>query len=139
MSLIDGFFSYLPYYYPRRSLQLQTTPQIESNNCFPLDIIEKGDSYLINADIPPGLSKEDVKINVQSGYITISGERREERKQEDERFHKFERRFGTFRRKVKLPVDVKPELIKATMNNNVLSITFPKQETPNLYNVFIDQ
>lgn len=93
----------------------------------PCDIEESNNQYLVSFDIP-GMKKEDVKIEVTDNQLIVSGERKEERKEEkanritEERFH------GTFMRSFTLPANVKSDQVEASYENGILKIAIPKTE-----------
>ena len=95
-----------------------------------MDVMEKPDSFLVKADIPHGLKKEDVKINLEDDVLTISGERKEEKVEEKDQFHRTERYFGSFTRSFALPDDVDKSKIAANFDAGVLSLTLPKATQP---------
>jgi HSP20 family protein len=71
---------------------------------------------------------EDVKLTVENNVLTIRGERKEERKSENEQVHRSERVYGMFERSFALPNTVDPERIDARYENGILRITIPKAE-----------
>lgn len=92
-----------------------------------LDLSETDDEYVISADLP-GLSKEDVHVDLQDGQLSISGERREEREEQKKNYHRRERSYGSFHRSMALPSNVNVEDIKAEFDNGVLTVHLPKEE-----------
>ncbi|MCC9137194.1 Hsp20/alpha crystallin family protein [Pontibacter silvestris] len=76
----------------------------------------------------PGVKKEDVSIDFQEGKLTITGERKFEKKEEGKRYHMLETQYGSFTRTFYLPDNVNPEQIKANLANGVLHVTVPKDE-----------
>jgi HSP20 family protein len=95
----------------------------------PCDIEETDAAYVMSMDLP-GLSKNDVKIELKDGILRVSGERKEERlsgyaKKGNSRT---ERYFGSFERMVSLPGDIRPEQVEAHFENGVLRIAVPKSE-----------
>ncbi|KAK0214076.1 small heat shock protein [Armillaria fumosa] len=74
----------------------------------------------------PGLKKEDVEIDVHEGYLTVSGESKISSEHEENGYAVRERRFGKFSRTLRLPQGVKEEEIKASLDNGLLTVTFPK-------------
>ncbi|KIL66343.1 hypothetical protein M378DRAFT_75174 [Amanita muscaria Koide BX008] len=74
----------------------------------------------------PGLSKENLDINVHDGQLTISGESKISSEHEKSGYAVRERKFGKFSRTIKLPRGVTDEQIKASLENGVLTVTFPK-------------
>ncbi|KAG8096633.1 hypothetical protein GUJ93_ZPchr0013g37991 [Zizania palustris] len=91
-----------------------------------IDWKETGEAHVFKADVP-GLKKEEVKVEVEDGNILqISGERKQEEKTDT--WHRVERSSGKFLRRFRLPDNAKPEQIKASMENGVLTVTVPKAE-----------
>ncbi|KAF5367118.1 hypothetical protein D9758_003856 [Tetrapyrgos nigripes] len=74
----------------------------------------------------PGMKKEDVTIDVHDGQLTISGETKSSEEHEKDGYAVRERRFGKFSRTLRLPQGVKDEEIKASMENGILTVSFPK-------------
>ena len=92
-----------------------------------VDIYEDKDTLLVKAELP-GLKKEDIGISLHEGYLTLSGERKEEAKQEGADVYRSERWVGRFHRSISLPCRVDAVKIKATYNEGVLTVTLPKAE-----------
>jgi len=103
-------------------------PVRDTRNWSPaVDVKETDNSFVLSADIP-GLTKKDIKINVASGKLSISGERTYETDQEKDNYHYRERRFGSFDRSFNLPETVDEDNISASFKNGILSIQLPKHE-----------
>ncbi|OQX87742.1 molecular chaperone [candidate division KSB1 bacterium 4484_87] len=95
---------------------------------FPLvDIKETKDDFVITAEVP-GMSKDDIKISLTNNTLTIKGEKKEEKKEDDHNYHRVERRFGSFSRSFTLDAPVEAEKIKAKCKDGILTITLPKKE-----------
>ena len=94
-----------------------------------LDVWETADALVYAFDLP-GLSKDKIAIEVEDGALTVTATRERDRKVEDERFQRYERRYGEFSRTVGLPQGVSEDQIKATYEHGVLEITVPKPEQP---------
>jgi HSP20 family protein len=92
-----------------------------------MDLTEADDHFLLKADLP-GLSEEDVNIEVQDTSLTISGERRAEHEQRERGWYRVERQFGRFSRSLTLPEGVDPEGIAAEFDRGVLTVRIPKPE-----------
>ena len=92
-----------------------------------VDIEESAEAYTIRAELP-GLSKEKVKVTVENGVLTLSGERDLEHRVETKTFHRVERSHGTFTRSFTLPDDVDSESVAATFKDGVLEIQIAKRE-----------
>ena len=85
------------------------------------------DSALITAEIP-GLSKDDLEINVTGDNLTLSGVRKFEELPEGTRYHRRERKYGEFNRSIQLPYSVDVNKVKATFKNGVLKVELPRVE-----------
>ena len=93
-----------------------------------VDISETDQEYLIRAALP-AVRKEDVNVTVEDGMLTVSGERRQQQQQKDEKFHKVESFYGSFSRSISLPEGTDPAAIKAESKDGVLTIHVPKTKT----------
>lgn len=94
-----------------------------------LEMHDAGDEYRLTAELP-GLKEEDVDLSIADGVLTLSGEKKEESRKEDKGFMLSERRYGSFRRQVRLPSDIDPDKVKAQFKDGVLGVTFGKNATP---------
>ena len=90
-----------------------------------VDIVETEKEFIIKAEIPD-VKKEEVKITVDNGVLSIKGERKQEKEEKDENFHRVERTYGRFRRMVELPGEVDPEDIDASYKKGVLTMVCKK-------------
>jgi HSP20 family protein len=93
----------------------------------PVDLVEAEDHFVLKADLP-GLSEEDVNIEVQDGSLTISGERKAEQEASERGWYRIERPFGSFNRSLTLPDGVDPDRIEASFSHGVLQVRIPKPE-----------
>ena len=91
----------------------------------PVDISETDGEYLIRASLP-GVKKEDAKVMVEDGMLTLSGERQQQEEQKDEKFHKVESFYGSFSRSFALPEAVEEKAIRADSRDGVLTVHVPK-------------
>lgn len=89
-----------------------------------IDMFQRGNELVVKADLP-GMSKDEVKVDVTDDAITITGERRREHEEEREGIYRIERSSGSFRRVVALPEGAMTDQAKATFRNGVLEITMP--------------
>ena len=87
-----------------------------------VDIFERDGKLVISADLP-GLTKDDVKVDITEDAILIEGERKYEHEQREEGVYRSERGYGQFRRQIPLPEGVKSETAKANFKNGVLEVT----------------
>ncbi len=92
-----------------------------------IDVVETKDTIEIHGELP-GLSRDDIDIQVANGVLTIKGEKKEVREEKEKRYHHREVRYGSFVRSVALPVDVKADSAKASFKDGVLTIVLPKEE-----------
>jgi HSP20 family protein len=90
-----------------------------------VDIEESDKEYLVKADLPE-VKKEDVKVTVEEGVLTIEGERRQEKEEKNKRFHKIERAYGKFVRRFELPAEVDGAKVQADFKEGVLNVHLPK-------------
>jgi HSP20 family protein len=82
-------------------------------------------AYHIDVDLP-GVKKEDIKVDVKDGVLTISGERKFKNETKEEDYYKIETSFGKFSRTFTLPDDADIEHIEASSDNGVLEVVIPK-------------
>ena len=92
-----------------------------------VDLYDDKDVVTVKAEVP-GMKKEDFQINLQDGFLTISGERKNEQQAESGASYRTERFVGRFQRSISLPGEVDPEKIKATYTDGILTVTLPKSE-----------
>jgi HSP20 family protein len=100
----------------RAMKELRWTPSV--------DVVAKDDRLTIRVDLP-GLTRDEVKVDVADDAITIQGERKKEFEEDKDGHYRLERAYGSFFRSVPLPDGVKPEEVKATFRNGVLEVTAP--------------
>ncbi len=99
----------------------------ETNEWIPaVDIYETNDAINIEVEAP-GMKQEDIKINLENNTLTIYGERKFEKKEENKNYYRMERSYGSFSRSFLLPENVNVEGIKAKYKDGVLTITLPKK------------
>jgi HSP20 family protein len=90
-----------------------------------VNISETETAYLVRADLPE-VKKEDVKVSCDGGVLTLEGERKHEKREENERYHRVESSFGKFARRFTLPEDAQAESIDASFKDGALTVTIPK-------------
>lgn len=91
-----------------------------------LNVWESGDALFVEAELP-GLSQDDLELEIVSGELTIKGQRPDV-KQQGESYHRQERGTGSFTRRLRLPVDVDASKVEASLQHGVLAIRLPKAE-----------
>ena len=89
-----------------------------------VDVFERDNRLVTKVDLP-GLKKEDVKVEVTDGHLSISGERKSETEEEKDNVYRCERSYGSFYRVVPLPEGAKLEDVKATFTDGVLEVSVP--------------
>ena len=94
-----------------------------------LDVWE-ADTEVVYAFDLPGIPQDKIEVEVEHGALTVSAERERSEEISNERFHRLERRFGSFSRTVGLPQGVSEDDIKASYQDGVLQIHVPKPEQP---------
>ncbi|MDT4965854.1 MAG: hypothetical protein QOJ64_591 [Acidobacteriota bacterium] len=92
-----------------------------------VDIYENKDQIVIEAELP-GMNREDFDLSFENNVITLRGERRFEKRDESDNYHRVERSYGSFTRSFTLPTTVSGENISAEYHNGVLRVTLPKRE-----------
>jgi len=93
----------------------------------PVDVYEDEQNLVLKLEIP-GLNDEDVNVSVENNTLTVQGERKFEKEEKEENFHRIERRYGTFTRTFTLPQTVDSEALKASYEHGVLTLSLPKKE-----------
>ena len=91
------------------------------------DVTETEGEYLIKAELPE-VRKEDVSLSVQDGVLTLTGERKQEKRDDNEKVHRVERFHGSFARRFSLPEDADEQSIKAESKDGVILIRIPKHK-----------
>ena len=89
-----------------------------------VDISEDDQGYLLKADLPE-MKKDDVRVTVEDGILSVSGERKCQKEDQKKKFHRIERSFGTFRRSFTLPEDADSTKVTAEFRDGVLKVHLP--------------
>jgi HSP20 family protein len=122
---MSSLFDWSPF---RRSSLTADEENITVPEWAPLvDIAEDDKEYLIKVDLPE-VQKDDVKVTVESGTLTISGERKAEKEQKGRKFHRVERFYGRFERSFSIPDDATADDVKAEFKDGVLRVHLAKSE-----------
>ena len=90
-----------------------------------VDIVESDRAYLVKAEVP-GLSPENIDVQVENDVLTVRGERKSENEEQQGGYRRVERRYGSFARSFVLPKGTNPEAIEAQVEHGVLTVTIPK-------------
>ncbi|MBI2081046.1 MAG: Hsp20/alpha crystallin family protein [candidate division NC10 bacterium] len=102
-----------------------------------VDIYETPDRVVMKAELP-GLTREDVEINVRDNTLSLRGERKFEKEVKEENYLRIERAYGSFQRSFSLPATIQQEKIKAIFKDGVLEVTLPKAEEARPKQIKID-
>jgi HSP20 family protein len=94
-----------------------------------VDIREEDDAFYVDAEVP-GMSAEDVKVDVEKNVLTLSGERKVEKEEIEDTYRRVERQYGSFTRSFTLPETVDTENIGADLKDGVLALRLPKKNAP---------
>jgi HSP20 family protein len=94
-----------------------------------VDITETNGEILVKAELP-GMTKEDVDIEIEGNVLTLKGEKKEEKEETEKEHYLYECIYGAFQRSFTLPTAVKEDQVKAEFKEGVLRITLPKSGEP---------
>jgi HSP20 family protein len=90
-----------------------------------MDLVETDDHLVLRGDLP-GMTEDDVNIEIKDNVLTVSGERKAEHEDKGEGYHRVERAFGRFSRSLSLPQGIDPGKVEAKFENGVLEVQIPK-------------
>ncbi len=90
-----------------------------------MDLVETEEDLVLRADLP-GMTEDDVEIEIKDGVLTVSGERKAEHEEKEEGFYRVERAFGNFSRSLSLPQGIDAGAVGANFDNGVLEVRVPK-------------
>jgi HSP20 family protein len=93
----------------------------------PVDITEDEKEYIIRVELP-GVEKDEVKVTVEGGVLSITGEREAEKDEKDKKYHRIERSYGSFIRSFAVPEGAASDKVSAEFKDGVLSVRIPKDE-----------
>jgi len=94
-----------------------------------VDIQETDVEYLVKVELPE-VKKEDVKVTVENGVLTLQGERKQEKEEKGKKFHRIERSYGSFLRTFTVPLDTDETKVAADFKDGILKVHLPKTEKP---------
>ena len=103
----------------------------------PVDIYETADGIVLKVELPD-IHKEDVSVEVKDNVLTLKGERLLDPNIKDDKYYRKERSFGKFSRSFSLQQPIKPDLIKASLKNGVLTVEIPRPEEEKAKQVTVD-
>jgi HSP20 family protein len=93
----------------------------------PVDVYEDAHELVLKLEVP-GIKQEDLDVKLENQTLTVKGERKFEKNEKEENFHRIERRYGNFTRSFTLPQTVDAGVVKANYENGVLTISLAKKE-----------
>lgn len=105
--------------FPRIMEEIAPSPSV--------DIFEDKDDIVLKTELP-GMTKDDIEINLSEDMITLSGEKKQEEKIEKKNYYRHECSYGSFKRSFKLPAEVQSDKAKASFKNGILEVRIPKTE-----------
>lgn len=126
--MFDRYFRGWPVGWPRLGHGWGMEPSLELKGLVgtpTVDMSETDKAYEITAELP-GMDEKDLDVNVTDDVLTISGEKKDERKEEKKGYYVQERRYGQFRRSLRLPQDADVEKISARFDKGVLRVEVPR-------------
>lgn len=91
------------------------------------DVSETDEHIIVKADLP-GVDVKDIDISIVGNVLTVKGEKKQEKEEKGESYHRIERSYGSFSRSISLPAEVNPEAVEAVYKDGVLKLTIPKAE-----------
>jgi HSP20 family protein len=92
-----------------------------------VDVQETDAEYLVKADLPD-VKKDDVTVAIVDGTLSVRGERHQEKEEKGKRFHRIERQYGRFERRLAMPTGVDTKNVAAEFKDGVLKVHLPKSE-----------
>ena len=106
-----------------------------------VDISEDDKEFLVKAELPD-VKREDIKVNVENGVLTITGERKFEKEEKGKKYHRIERSYGSFTRSFTrsftLPEAVKADKVAAEFKDGLLHVRLPKDESAKPKNIAVN-
>jgi len=102
-----------------------------------VDIYETKESIILNVELP-GVTKENISLEVKDSTLTIKGEKKLEKDVKEENFHRMERTYGSFTRAFTLPTTVQQDKVKAKFRDGILEIMLPKAEEAKPKHIKVD-
>jgi HSP20 family protein len=90
-----------------------------------MDLVETDDHLILRGDLP-GMTEDDIDIEIKDNVLTVSGERKSDHEEKGEGFHRVERSFGSFSRSLTLPQGIDADQVEANFDKGVLEVRVPK-------------
>jgi len=102
-----------------------------------VDISETSEEVRVRAEVP-GIDPSEIEVSVEANVLTIKGEKKEQREEGRENYHRVERQYGTFVRSIQLPTEIAVDQVEAAFRNGVLDVRLPKHESARAKQIKID-
>lgn len=102
------------------------------------DISETEKEYVITGEIP-GTDVKDLDVTLLDGLLTVKGEKKQEKEDKDENYHRVERHYGSFERSFRIPEKVKADKLEATYKDGILKIFLPKSEASEVKKIAVKE
>jgi len=123
---LDEVFDRMNRFFPGALARDFGMESLTSSDWAPAVVItETPEAYLIKADLPE-VKKEDCKVTLENGVLTLSGERRIEKEEKNRKHHRIERHYGRFVRRFSMPTAIDDQKVSATFRDGVLHVSVPK-------------
>lgn len=122
-SIFDGFFN--DFSTPFFGHNMMTEKDVA--NGLHVDIYEKDNAIVVDADMP-GITKEDIKLDVKGKLVTLGYERKDENEVKEEHLYRKEKRYGKFERTFSMPFEIDADKVSAKYHNGVLKLEIEKPE-----------
>lgn len=129
LDLVDRFFNDLP---------LPSLFSEEKVLSPAFDISETEKEYVITGEIP-GTDVKDLDVTLLDGLLTVKGEKKQEKEDKDENYHRVERHYGSFERSFRIPEKVKADKLEATYKDGILKIFLPKSEASEVKKIAVKE
>jgi HSP20 family protein len=91
------------------------------------DITENEKEFIVTAELP-GIDAKDVGVTISEGILTVKGEKKHEKEDKGDNYHRVERRYGTFSRSFRIPGKIEVDKVDANYKDGILKLTLPKAE-----------
>jgi len=91
------------------------------------DISETENEYMVTAELP-GIDAKEIDVTLSDGVLTVKGEKKQEKEDKGENYHRVERSYGSFQRSFRIPEKVETETVDAAYKDGVLKLTLKKAE-----------
>ncbi len=91
------------------------------------DISENEKGYIVSAELP-GIDEKDLEVTITGGMLNIKGEKKQEKEDKGETYHRIERTYGSFHRSFRIPDAVQADKVDATYKDGILKLIIPKAE-----------